>query len=294
MNRNTMPSNLIPMLLIALLAVTNAAAEDKKDREELKEPVLRVAKRSDVATDEHPLDPALARARDALERIRSEVNDYTCTLVKRERINGNLGDYEYMFAKIRNRKVEGEKIVTPFSVYLYFLKPATAKGREVLYVEGQNNGKMIAHEGGLTGKYLPTVWLNPTGIIAMRNQLYPLTDVGLENLVLKLIERGERERKLGHDNVEVTFNEGAKINGRSCTLLQIKHPKPAANLDFHLAQIFIDDEMHLPIRYAAFGWPGQEGEQPPVLEEYTYLNLKLNAGLTDKDFDDKNDKYNFH
>ena len=53
---------------------------------------------------------------------------------------------------------------------------------------------MIAHEGGTAGKYLPTVWIKPNGIIAMRGQRYPITEVGIENLVLKLIERGERTR----------------------------------------------------------------------------------------------------
>jgi hypothetical protein len=30
------------------------------------------------------------------------------------------------------------------------------------------------------------------------------------------------------------------------------------------------------------------------LEEYTYLNLKLNAGLVDADFDHTNPNYKFH
>ncbi len=38
----------------------------------------------------------------------------------------------------------------------------------------------------------------------------------------------------------------------------------------------------------------QPGGQPQLLEEYTYLNVKLNVGLTDADFDDKNPEYNFH
>jgi hypothetical protein len=162
-----------------------------------------------------------------------------------------------------------------------------------MYVEGKNDNKMIAHEGGMAGKYLPTVWLRPTGLIAMRNQLYPITEVGIENLVLKLIERGEREKKTSSSDCKVTFHENARINGRVCTLLQIKHEKPTPNLEFHMAHIFIDDEYQVPVRYAAYGFPPREGVDPPVLEEYTYLNLKLNVGLTDSDFDEKNDEYSF-
>ena len=30
-----------------------------------------------------------------------------------------------------------------------FLKPESAKGREAIWVEGRNNGKIAAHEAGL-------------------------------------------------------------------------------------------------------------------------------------------------
>ena len=49
----------------------------------------------------------------------------------------------------------------------------------------------------------------------------------------------------------------------------------------------------MPIRYAAYGFPPKEGEELPVIEEYTYLNLKLNVGLTDADFDHTNKQYAF-
>ena len=269
------------------------AEEDAQGRDGLSEPLLRVARATTPSVPAHPLDPALEFARNGLATIQTGIRDYTCTLVKRERINGQLGDYEYMFTKVRNRQVVDGQVVSPFSVYMYFLKPSTVQGREVMYVEGKNDDKMIAREGGTAGKYLPTVWLRPNGIIAMRGQLYPITDIGLENLVLKLIERGEGEKRLGNMNCAVSFHPNAKINGRACTLLQIKYDKPGPGVEFHLAQIFIDDEYQVPIRYAAFGFPQKDGETPPVLEEYTYLNLKFNVGLTDKDFDETNSEYSF-
>jgi hypothetical protein len=127
----------------------------------------------------------------------------------------------------------------------------------------------------------------------MRGNKYPLTDIGLENLVLKLIERGERDRQNTASKCEVTFHKDAKINDRVCTLLQVKHPKPVPGLDFHIAQIFIDDELQVPIRYAAYDFPGKPGDKLPVIEEYTYLNLKTNVGLGDADFDHQNSSYNF-
>jgi hypothetical protein len=198
-----------------------------------------------------------------------------------------------MFAKIRNGKVKDGQVAAKFSVYLYFLKPDAVKGREVLFIEGDNNGKLMAKEGGLKGRVIPSVWLKPESPLAMNGNLHPITEIGLENLVVKLIERAEREKAAGGE-CEVQFMKDAKINGRVCTLLQVKHPVKRPQFDFFLAQVFIDDELQIPIRYAAYGWPEKEGEQPGVLEEYTYLNLKLNVGLVDGDFDHNNPNYKFH
>lgn len=262
-------------------------------QEGLKEPVFRVGNLPNVAVQkDHPLDPALQIARDGLEHIRRDVADYECTLVKRERVGNTLNDYEYMFARVRNRKTENGQVVTPLSVYLRFLKPDSVKGQEVLWVEGKNNGKLLGHQGGRLGKLTPSVWLDPHGPFAMKGNRYPITEMGVENLVTKLIEKGERDRK--RDECEVQFYKEAKINGRSCTLLEVKHPVPRDYFDFHIAQIYIDNELNVPVRYAAYSWPEGGSDKPILLEEYTYLNMKVNVGLTDAHFDEYNKEYGFH
>ena len=40
-------------------------------------------------------------------------------------------------------------------------------------------------------------------------------------------------------------------------------------------------------------WPREKGGPPELLEEYTYLDLKLNNGFTDADFDTQNPGYRF-
>ena len=257
------------------------------------EPVYRISKndagRTEVAA--HPLDPALQIARDSLKHVRDNVVDYTAIMIKKERIGNTLGEYEYMAAKVRNRKVHEGQIKQPFSVYLAFLKPSHVKGREVIYVENRDNGQVVAHEGGMRGRFLPTMKLDPTGMLAMQGQRYPITDLGIENLVIKLIEKGERDRHQDECNVE--FRRGAKVGGRQCTVLIVSHPVPRSYFDFHVAEVFIDDEFQIPVRYAAYTWPTTEGGPRELLEEYTYQNVQLNVGLTDADFDPANKKYNF-
>jgi hypothetical protein len=256
------------------------------------EPVYRISKNGSSRTEPaHPLDPALQIAYASLKHMRENINDYTAIMIKQERIDGVLGEHEYMGVKVRNRKIENGVIKVPFSVYVTFLKPATVKGREVIYVENSNDGNVVAHEGGMKGRFLPTVNLPPDGMLAMRGQRYPITEMGIENLIVKLIEKGERDRK--RDECEVQFLQGAKVNGRSCTVLTVRHPVERPYFDFHEAQIFIDDELKVPVRYAAYLWPTSPGGEKQLLEEYTYQNIKLNVGLTDADFDRNNPKYKF-
>ncbi|TWU49759.1 DUF1571 domain-containing protein [Rubripirellula reticaptiva] len=261
------------------------------------EPVHRVANAASIEptpapTHAHPLDRALEIAHSGLKSCRESVNDYTALLVKRERVDGTLGPHEYMQVKVRNRKLSGGQIVQPLSVYVNFVKPTSVKGREVIYVENSNDGNIVAHEGGFKGKFLPTVNIPPTGMLAMRGQRYPMTEIGVENLIEKLIERGTRARQ--EADVQCEFRKNARVKDRTCTVLQVTSPTKVEGLDFHQAQVFIDDALNLPIRYIAYDWPTRQGAALEVIEEYNYLDLKVNVGLTDADFDPYNKQYNFY
>jgi hypothetical protein len=259
-----------------------------------KRPPLQIAERSEAALSasaapqlaagkegEHPLMPALRWAYTGLSNV-EKIQDYSATLAKRERIGGKLMDYEYMFIKLRQN---------PFSVYMYFLGPPEIKGQEVIYIEGQNNGNMWAHTVGIKNTMFGTVSIKPDGPIAMRGQRYPLTELGILNLIRRLVEVAEQDIKYGE--CEVKFYEGAKINGRVCTCIEVVHPVPRRNFLYHIARIFVDKELNLPIRYESYDWPTAPGAAPELMEEYTYLNLKLNVGFTNADFDVNNPNYKF-
>lgn len=240
--------------------------------------------------EEHPLMPVLRVAYDRYGRIDREVKDYSCTLVKRERVNGRLLDHEYIFVMLRHEQVRNGRRMKPFGVYLRFLGPTELKGREVLYVQGKYKGQMIVRNGGPRFGYL-TKALAPDSELALHDNRYPVTDIGIKNLLKKLLDVGTEE--LQYDECEVTFISGAKIDDRACTVIQVTHPVRREYFRYNVARIFIDDQLQLPIRYASYDWPEEEDGQPQLLEEYTYLNLTLNVGLKDRDFDYRNKKYHF-
>lgn len=257
-------------------------------------PAQSVGSESDQVTaasdsDSHPLDPALEIARSALAKFQREVSDYTAILIKRERIAGTLGQEMRMEMKIRARQIDGDKVVRPLHVYLKVLDPWFARGREVVWVENRNEGKLIAHEGGL--KNLLRVSLAPTDTLAMLGNKYPITEIGLAKLMEKLIEKGERDKQIGPCNV--TIKSGAEVAGRPCQLIQVEHPEHDPRFDFHIAQIYLDEERQIPLRYVAYLWPDKPGAAPPLEEEYTYVDVKLNVGLSDADFDPENPAYEF-
>jgi hypothetical protein len=233
---------------------------------------------------QHPLLPALEMAYKTKQNIDTNLKDYSAVVVKHERINGVLGDEERAFIKVRER---------PFSVYMGFLSPKDLKGQECMYIDGANENEMFAHAppGTLRGRF-GTVKISPSSAMAMKDQRYPITELGVANLTKRLIEVGEHDKQYGE--CDVKFFQGTKVGGRECTMIQVTHPVPRRNFIFHIARIYIDDQLGLPIHYEAYDWPNQPGGNPELLEEYTYTNLKINQGFTDSDFDVHNPQYGFN
>ena len=113
-----------------------------------------------------------------------------------------------------------------------------------------------------------------------------------------LIEKGERDRKLG--DCQVVRTDGETIDGRPCERVDVIHPQKRVTHDgapidheFFNARIWFDKEKHIPLKYASYSWPLEEGGEPLLDEEYTYTELQLNVGLDDSDFDTEHPEYRF-
>ncbi len=248
----------------------------------------------DVEVLDSSIAEVLQIAEDSLSRLRQEVDDYTATLVKQESIGSVVGEPNEMLVKVQCKHRGGNVDESqPMRVYLRFVQPANIAGREVIWCEDLHDGKLVAHEAGLMG--MLTVRLDPNGMIAMRGQKYPISDIGLTNLLKKLIQRGQQD--LENPNVSVTITKNIEIDGLKCDLIQVRRSQPSGKPDdFSLAEICLDRTRNLPIRYTAYGWPinGQAADSKmPLLESYTYLNIRTNVGLTELDFDPTNPEYQF-
>ncbi|WP_047813774.1 DUF1571 domain-containing protein [Rhodopirellula islandica] len=246
---------------------------------------------TESASVEVPMSEVLKLAEESLQHLIDNVDGYTTRMIKHEQDrNGVLQEPSEMFMKIRTRHVGGEP-GQGLRAYLRFETPESAKGREVIWIEDQNDGQLLVREAGFLGSMM-TAKLEPTNFLAMRGQRYPITELGLTNLVRKLIERGSRD--VDNPDVRVIRTEGHPFDGKSLTLLQIQRSQPSDQPDdFSLAEVVIDEEQKLIVSFRSFGWPESEGETPPLIESYEYHDLVVNPKLTDLDFDPTNPDYTF-
>jgi hypothetical protein len=242
-----------------------------------------------ATAEKHALWPALQLAVETYQHMRKNIEDYSCVVIRQERVAGTLREHQYMQARIRHHRTRDGMDVVPFSVHLKFLAPSSVEGREVLYVTGQNDGDMFVRKGGKRFAFV-TLQMKPDSEIAMQENRYPVTEFGFENLVRRLIEVAKEDIALNVD-ADVQFFNDAKVDGRSCTGIKVTHTTYDSRQRFHSATVFLDNEYRVPIHFEAYDWPHEVGTSPVLLEKYTYRDIKLNVGYGNADFDRANPDY---
>ncbi len=230
---------------------------------------------------ETPIRRALLKIDECQARYEA-VRDYVCTFTKRERVNGRLTPLNVMTMKVRTR---------PRSIYLKFREPRPRAGREAIYIDGRNEGKVLAHDVGLGRLIAGTLSLDPTGRRAMEDCRHPITHAGIGPLLETLEDRWLTELDPGESLVKI--RDGMTVGSCTCTYIETTHPREDPDYMFYQVRLYIDRELGLPIRFEAFDWPDGPDSAPELVEEYAYTNLKLNVGLGDVDFDVSNADYAF-
>jgi hypothetical protein len=219
----------------------------------------------------HPLDEPLrllTRARDSF----AGVQDYSCTLIKRELLNGQMSPDNVIAMKVRHE---------PFSVYLRWLEPKAMVGQEACFVAGKHEGKMRVKSAGLLGA-VGFISLDPRDERARKTSRHTITEAGIGNLLKRYQASWDAERQMNLTQVRIAEYE---FNKRRCTRVETLRPtNPNGKFAYHRSVVYFDRESNLPIRVECYDWPRRPGEAGELVEVYSYLNLKLNVGLTDDVF----------
>jgi hypothetical protein len=219
---------------------------------------------------EHPLIPALQMAYKSRETLK-EVKDYTGVFVKKELIKQTYITHT-MDMKFREQ---------PMAVYLRFQEPN--EGRQVLYASGANQGQILVQEAGLKGGLLGTITLNPTAPLAMSENRHPITEIGISNMLKRVIQQWEGEAKFGE--TDVRYHPEAKLGNHPVRMIQTSHPVLRNQFKYHVTRLYLDNQTLFPVRVEQYDWPAQPGGKPVQVELYMYSGVRTNVGLTERDFD---------
>jgi hypothetical protein len=219
----------------------------------------------------------------------ADVSDYTCTFFKQERLGTELSEGQIMELKMRHK---------PFSVYMKWLNGE--KGRELLYVDGEQDNKMIVHPGGWKARIVPSIKLEPDSSLALSESRHPVTMVGLLKLSDEIITR--RKTEIEHRcPVRCQFIENETANERPCYCFVSTYLDRKTSEEYRKSIQYIDREWLLPISVKNFAWPeakqtfANDGalDEATLIEHYAYTELQLNQQLANDDFDRANKAYNF-
>ncbi len=216
----------------------------------------------------------IADAQASFARIR----DYTGTLVREERIAGQLQPEQFIEIRIRQQ---------PYSAYLKWASPKHLAGQEAIYVAGKNNNEIRAKGTGILG-IVGYVSLPTNDPRVMKNSRHAITETGIGNLLEILSRSYELERRLPAGTVKASFGQYA-FEQRRCTRMEVTHTVFNAQLYCYRCVVYFDNEYKLPVRVEVYDWPARKGDpNGELVERYSYINLKFNVGLTDATFMESN------
>lgn len=205
----------------------------------------------------------------------TNVNDYVSTIVVEERIEGVLRPREVGFLKFKK----------PFSVYIKWIEGPQANA-QALYVEGLNNGKMLARRPGLLS--FLTFRLEPASKLALRDNRHPITEAGIGYLLDILGANFTRATTAGQGRIQrLADNPRLVPQGTRYELRVEANDKDRAGYYCHRAVVTFDPKIHLVVAVQVFDWENL------MVEYCRYLGLRLNVGLSERDFDPENPEYGF-
>lgn len=237
-------------------------------------------------------DPVVANLRLKVERLEAgvtslaQIASYRATLQKQEVVGGNLLDEQTIELKCRHE---------PFSVYLVWTTGDA--GREVLYVHGENDGKLIAHDGGWKAR-IPAFSLAVDSPLALRDSRYPVTQAGLLNLARTMLDIHRED--LQRNNVLSCELTPGTFDGRDCLVFTTVYKSAETSPVYRKSITSIDREWNLPISTVHYEWPApdkqipaEELDQHTLIESYSFRGIELTQDLTARDFDRTNNEYRF-
>jgi hypothetical protein len=202
-----------------------------------------------------------------LRRTQREVSTYRVVMHKQERIEGKLQPPEEVELFVREQ---------PYSVVMRWLQ-GERKARSVMYVEGANNGKLLALPSGFLGRVSGVVSREVDGAEARQSGRYTILEAGLQQGLWRTVRDWTARAKV--TSLQVAY-QGIKtvpeVDGRECYVLRRTCARPELDGITEVI-LYIDTATWLQLGAVVRGPVG-------LIGEYYYRGLRLNIELPPDQF----------
>jgi hypothetical protein len=216
-------------------------------------------------------DP-IAFVEKCLERYEHEVHAYSTTLRKQERVNGHLNPPEKIEVSFREK---------PFSVYMQW-EQGVRKAERVLYVEGENKGKMLCRPTGFIARAL-------VGDVVMRaldapdvvdSGRFSITEFGLRKGMQSTLADWKAARQRSALHIEyLGIHKVLEAGDRPCyKLRRTRYEKPEYDGITEMT-VYIDRDSWLQVGSVL------RGEGDILIADYFFSNIRLNPSFAPNQFE---------
>jgi len=192
--------------------------------------------------------------------------DFHCLLLRTEMVGDSLKPQE---------EIDFSERFTPHSLRLEWVGERY-KGREMTYVAGANDDKILVRPEGMVGLIGKTLRFNIDSPIVRMYGRYPPNVAGYDTLLKKIVDIYGRAHKLGL--VWVKTSPPAEESGRKLQRFDVTLESALLDVDVSRMVLWFDLGTLLPVHTVFYDAAGR------MVEDYTWGDIKLNVGLTDDDF----------
>ena len=291
-NAMTRSPNTLLILVVAALLIVGAIITSKFRRNSKSQTeALPEQISAPIPSEQEALrmEDLIRLAESSLEHMATHLADYTARFEKIEvDLEKNTSELSEMRLKVQTR-FRNKQTDSPRRIYIKFNLPDSVSGREVIWREDKYEGKMAVHEiGFLIG--LKTLWLDPTGLIAMQGQRHPVSELGIVKLTEQLISRGKKDLK--NPSIKIHSRQDYEFDGQEARMITVIRDQPLSEPDdFQKAEIIMDLERNLVLSFRSYVKAETEDNGYQLTESYSYFDLQTNVQLTESDFDITNEEY---
>ena len=220
-------------------------------------------------------------------RFVENIKTYSVVFHKQERLGGDLGEEQIIDLKVRHQP--------SFSVYMKWQNGD--KGRQVLYNEEYEDGRMSVKLGGLKGRFIPAIKLDPKGSEAMKEARYPVTEAGLLGMLRQIIVHRQQDVKNG-EGVTCRRLPNMICDERECYVFEFEYHAQRFNDKYRKSLVKIDCRYHVPLHVINHTWATdvedlsvEELDELTLVENYSFTQMDFGREMIAQEFERTNPAY---